>query len=128
VVVTVMITVIDRYKYEHGGSGEEDKLGSGSETKREKEGAAYCRRDKAGSASEWFSHDHDANDASQQRGKSASSGSANAARMRNESDCWYNYDKAAAEETTVVHKKRPAAVKPGGNEMHGVFHHAAADN
>jgi len=86
----------------------------------------YCRRDKIGTASEWFSHDHANNDA-QQHGKARSCGSANAARMRSESDCWYNYDKAtAAEETTS--KKRSAAVKPGGNEMHGVFHHATADN
>ena len=124
------MAVNDRYKYEHGGSSEEAKSAtSGAETRREKEGAAYCRRDKTGSASEWFSHDHAENDG-QQRGKAAGSGSLNAARMRNESDCWYKYDKAAAAEetTTVVHKKRAAAVKPGGNEMHGIFHHAAADN
>jgi len=117
--------MIDRYKYEHGGSGEEDK--SGAETRREKEGAAYCRRDKSGSAAQWFSHDHDATDSGQQHGKGAGHGSANAARMRSESDCWYNYDKAAAQDTTV-HKKRGAAVQPGTNEMHGVFHHATADN
>jgi len=98
---------------------------AGGETKREKEGAAYCRRDKSGSAAQWFSHEHDDADGPQQlRGKSGSHGAANAARMRNESDCWYNYDKPAAEETGVQQKKRGAAVKPGTNEMHGVFHHA----
>ena len=62
-----------------------------------------------------------------QRSKTTTTGTANAARMRNESDCWYNYDKPAAAEETTVHKKR-AAAKPGGNEMHGVFHHVGADN
>jgi len=127
-VMKLLMMANDRYKYEHGASGEEAKsTTSGAETKREKEGAAYCRRDKTGSASEWFSHEHDQSGA-QQQGKAVNSGSANAARMRNESDCWYSYDKAPAEETTTVHKKRAAAVKPGGNEMHGIFHHAAADN
>jgi len=56
-----------------------------------------------------------------QRGKGTTTGSANAARMRNESDCWYNYDKPAAEETGVP-KKRVTG------EMHGVFHHATAGN
>jgi len=117
---------VDRYKYDHGG--EENKSeSSGSETaRREKEGATYCRRDKTGSASEWFSHEHTGDDGQKQQGKTV--GSVNAARMRNESDCWFNYDKAATEETAVIHKKRGAAVKPDGNEMHGVFHHAAADN
>ena len=110
----------DRYKYDHG---EPDKP---SETPREKEGAAYCRRDKTGSAAQWFSHDHADNDTQQQHGKAGSHGSANAARMRNESDCWYNYDKPAAE-GVVVHKKRGAG-QPAGSEMHGVFHHATADN
>jgi len=59
--------VTDRYKYEHGGSGEEDK--SGGETKREKEGAVYCRRDKSGSAAQWFSHDHANEDAQPQSGR-----------------------------------------------------------
>ena len=126
---TKMMTMImiDRYKYEHGGSGEEDK--SGGETRREKEGAVYCRRDKIGSASEWFTHDHASDAQKQQRsGKAVTCGSANAARMRSESDCWYNYDKSGAAEEPNVHKKRAAAVKPGTNEMHGVFHHATADN
>ena len=128
-VIKLMMVMNNRYKYDHTGNSEEAKSSSatsGAETaRREKEGAAYCRRDKTGSAAQWFSHEHVENDV-QQRGKGAGSGSANAARMRSESDCWYSYDKAATEET-AVHKKR-AAAKPGGNEMHGVFHHASADN
>jgi len=127
----VMMVVNGRYKYDHGGSGEEGKSSeSGAETsRREKEGAAYCRRDKTGSAAQWFSHDHVDNDVDGgQKVKPVSGGSVNAARMRNESDCWYNYDKAATENATSggggVQKKRGAGVKPGGNEMHGVFHHA----
>ena len=123
-VMKLMVMVNGRYKYEHGGD-EAKSATSGAETRREKEGAVYCRRDKIGTASEWFSHEH-ANSDAQQHGKGRSTGSANAARMRNESDCWYNYDKAAAEETTG--KKRAAGVKPGGNEMHGIFHHATANN
>jgi len=122
----MMMMMTDRYKYEHGGSGEEDK--SGGETRREKDGAVYGRRDKTGSASEWFSHDHTGNAQQQRSGRAVTCGSANAARMRSESDCWYNYDKAAVAEETNVHKKRAAPVKPGANEMHGVFHHATADN
>jgi len=127
----MLILLNDRYKYEHGESAENGKTSSsaaasGAETKRGKEGAAYCRRDKTGTADQWFSHDHVDNDAGQQRAKSATGGSANAARMRNESDCWYSYDKAAPEET-AVQKKRGAGMKPSSNEMHGVFHHAAAD-
>jgi len=128
-VIKLMMVMNNRYKYDHTGNSEEAKSSSatsGAETaRREKEGAAYCRRDKTGSAAQWFSHEHVENDV-QQRGKGAGSGSANAARMRSESDCWYSYDKAATEET-AMHKKR-AASKPGGNEMHGVFHHASADN
>lgn len=119
----------DRYKYDHGG-GEEGKssaAASGAETRREKEGAAYCRRDKTGSAAQWFSHDHADNDVGQQQARPVSGGSVNAARMRNASDCWYSHDRAAAEEVTVQ-KKRGAGIKPSSNEMHGVFHHATADN
>ena len=120
-VMMMMMMMTDRYKYEHGGSGEEEK--SGAETKREKEGAVYCRRDKTGSAAHWFSHEHDEHDGQPQQQHGKSHGSVNAARMRNESDCWFNYDKAASEEK-VVHRKRGAPVKPDGSEMHGVFHHA----
>lgn len=125
-----MMLLMGRYKYDHGGSGEKSSssAASGAETsRREKEGAAYCRRDKTGSAAQWFSHDHVDNDVGGgQKTKSVSGGSVNAARMRSESDCWYNYDKAASQDanTAGVQKKRGAGVKPGSNEMHGVFHHA----
>jgi hypothetical protein len=111
------------YKYEQEGKQETDKLAHTTE------GGAYCRRDKAGSASEWFSHDHpDGSTAGEvQQSALLKEGNANAARMRSESDSWFTHDKAEGQQTESRTSTRGQATRPVSSEMHGIFHHAGTE-
>jgi hypothetical protein len=104
-----------RFKHDQAGPQE------AKSPRTQKEGEAYCRRDKTGSSASWFKHEHDEDDSSQQN-RPSTAGSANAARMRSESEHWYNHDGAS----DVASTKRFSA-RPASNEIHGVFHHQNAE-
>jgi hypothetical protein len=84
-----------------------------------KEGEKYCKRDKTGSAASWFSHEHEEEGVATQRQPSA--GGANAARMRSESEHWFNHDGAA--DAGASPRVRGSGNRPISNDIHGVFHH-----
>jgi hypothetical protein len=110
--------------YKYDGPGDVEKPVQATE------GGTYCRRDKAGSASEWFTHDHPDGSTGDDVQQSAllKEGTANAARMRSESAAWFTYDKEAGEQSAGVMslRGRGAGNRPGSSEMHGIFHHAGA--
>ena len=112
-----------RYKYEQEDKQETDKSAQSTE------GGVYCRRDKAGSASEWFSHDHPDGGAASDVQQSAllKEGNANAARMRSESDAWFTHEKAEGQETEARSSTRGQVNRPVSSEMHGIFHHAGSE-
>jgi len=114
--------------YKYDGPNEEQKVVPMTE------GGNYCRRDKAGSASEWFSHDHtDGSAAAVDNGQKSElqrEGSANAARMRSESDSWFTHEKTGNQSGGAVTsgavtsgQKGAGTSRPVSNEMHGIFHH-----
>jgi hypothetical protein len=110
-----------------GGS---DQLAAGGD--KAGGGSGEGQRQRGGSASDWFSHDHSTtNDpgSGHVHGSSKELG-ANAARMRGESEQWFSHDNTAASTTSPVHaaKGRTGAARPGNSsDMHDVFHHAAGN-
>jgi len=104
-----------RYKHDQDGSQE------AKSPRTHREGEAYCKRDKTGSSSLWYKHEHeDDGDSNQQRPMTA--GTANAARMRSESDQWFSHDGASDVSSTKRFSARPVST-----EIHNIFHHAGAE-
>lgn len=91
---------------------------------------SYCQRDKRGSSSEWFSHDHVAEGGTCSSPRVASKeGGDNASRMRGESENWFDHDankKDGVPESSHMSKGR--GNRPQSSEMHNIFHMDVAKN
>lgn len=91
------------------------------------EGQAYCTRDKTGSSSIWFAHEHDIGSTqtvdSGPRVNTAE-GSSNATRMRSQSENWFSHD-GKADLNGPHHTSKGRGNRPQSSEMHQIFHMGA---
>jgi hypothetical protein len=129
-----------RFKYEHTESKQENTKSDETspsvgakefEPKLNADAATNQQKNKAGSAGDWFSHDHSEDVGSQSaphHGASKELG-ANAARMRGESENWFSHDRRDGESTNVTSCTRGRQNRQAENSgMHDIFHHADPTN
>jgi hypothetical protein len=125
-----------RFKYDHSEAKQAEPKSDNTspsvgaqefEPKFSSDAANNQQKNKAGSAGEWFSHDHSdgaTTSSAPHRGASRELG-ANAARMRGESENWFSHDHQAGEQTSVTSSARGRPNGQAANSgMHDIFHHA----
>jgi len=96
---------------------------AGGAAKGAREGDAYGRRDKMGTSSQWFAHEHAADAAPSGASSRVHSkeGGDNASRMRGESENWFNYDGSGKDANKDQHMSKGRGNKPQGDEMRQIF-------
>lgn len=88
------------------------------------EGESYCRRDKVGTSSSWFAHDHAGEESAGVAATprvTSTEGCNNATRMRGQSEDWFHHD-GATREAERPHISRGRGGRPQSSDMHDIFH------
>lgn len=89
------------------------------------EGQAYCQRDKTGSSSSWFAHEHKDGQTTETSVSSprvnSTEGSSNANRMRSQSENWFGHDEKG-DLNGPQHTSKGRGNRPQSSDMHQIFH------